>query len=119
MPFGSKEDGLTHSAAVKAAKCPVVVANRLSRNVACIANLMSHRVPFVLAELGIDADPFMLHLYAALAGEAAPSDLATNDRRPAGQEGPRRPARQQVTSGTLGQSEGRQREEERLRSPRT
>ena len=25
------------------------------------------RVPFIVAELGIDADPFMLHLYAALA----------------------------------------------------
>jgi DNA invertase Pin-like site-specific DNA recombinase len=28
---------------------------------------MSHKVPFVVAELGRDADPFMLHLYAALA----------------------------------------------------
>jgi DNA invertase Pin-like site-specific DNA recombinase len=28
---------------------------------------MSHRVPFIVAELGTDADPFMLHLYAALA----------------------------------------------------
>ena len=28
---------------------------------------MAHRVPFVVAELGSDADPFMLHLYAALA----------------------------------------------------
>jgi DNA invertase Pin-like site-specific DNA recombinase len=28
---------------------------------------MSHRVPFIVAELGADADPFMLHLYAALA----------------------------------------------------
>jgi resolvase-like protein len=26
---------------------------------------MAHRVPFVVAELGADADPFMLHLYAA------------------------------------------------------
>jgi hypothetical protein len=26
-----------------------------------------HRVPFIVAELGADADPFMLHLYAALA----------------------------------------------------
>jgi hypothetical protein len=29
--------------------------------------LMAHRVPFIVAELGTDADPFMLHLYAALA----------------------------------------------------
>jgi DNA invertase Pin-like site-specific DNA recombinase len=28
---------------------------------------MAQRVPFVVAELGRDADPFMLHLYAALA----------------------------------------------------
>jgi hypothetical protein len=28
---------------------------------------MARRVPFIVAELGTDADPFMLHLYAALA----------------------------------------------------
>ena len=28
---------------------------------------MAHRVPFVVAELGADADPFILHLFAALA----------------------------------------------------
>ncbi len=28
---------------------------------------MKHRVPFIVAELGADTDPFMLHLYAALA----------------------------------------------------
>jgi len=28
---------------------------------------MAHRVPFVVAELGPDVDPFVLHLYAALA----------------------------------------------------
>jgi DNA invertase Pin-like site-specific DNA recombinase len=28
---------------------------------------MAQRVPFIIAELGADADPFMLHLYAALA----------------------------------------------------
>ena len=28
---------------------------------------MAQRVPFIVAELGIDADPFMLHLCAALA----------------------------------------------------
>src|SRR5229473_167991 len=50
-------------------KCAVVVAklDRLSRDVHFISGLMSHRVPFVVAELGVDADPFMLHLYAALA----------------------------------------------------
>jgi len=56
-------------AAARSAKCPVVVAklDRLSRDVAFIAGLMVQKVPFVVAELGIDADPFMLHLYAALA----------------------------------------------------
>jgi hypothetical protein len=28
---------------------------------------MVHRVPFIVAELGADIDPFMLHIYAALA----------------------------------------------------
>jgi DNA invertase Pin-like site-specific DNA recombinase len=28
---------------------------------------MAHRVPFVVAELGADVEPFMLHLHAALA----------------------------------------------------
>ena len=28
---------------------------------------MTHRTPFIVVELGADADPFMLHLYAALA----------------------------------------------------
>jgi len=47
----------------------VIVAklDRLSRDVAFVAGLMAQRVPFVVTELGADADPFMLHLYAALA----------------------------------------------------
>ncbi len=50
-------------------KCAVAVAklDRLSRDVAFIAGLMAQRVPFIVAELGADADPFTLHLYAALA----------------------------------------------------
>src|SRR5271155_1689509 len=50
-------------------KCPIVVAklDRLSRDVAFIAGLMAQRVPFVVAELGPDIDPFILHIYAALA----------------------------------------------------
>ena len=53
----------------KAAKCSVVVAklDRLSRDVAFVAGLMAQRVPFIVAELGRDADPFTLHLFAALA----------------------------------------------------
>jgi DNA invertase Pin-like site-specific DNA recombinase len=58
-------------AAARQQKCPVVVAklDRLSRDVAFIAGLMASRVPFIVAELGADADPFMLHalLYAAVA----------------------------------------------------
>ncbi len=45
----------------------VAKLDRLSRDVAFIAGLMASRVPFIAAELGADADPFMLHLYAALA----------------------------------------------------
>jgi DNA invertase Pin-like site-specific DNA recombinase len=56
-------------AAAKATKCSVVVVklDRLSRDVAFVAGLMAQRVSFIVAELGRDADPFMLHLYAALA----------------------------------------------------
>ena len=56
-------------AQARKAKCPVIVAklDRLSRDVHFISGLMAHRVPFIVAELGADADPFMLHLYAALA----------------------------------------------------
>jgi DNA invertase Pin-like site-specific DNA recombinase len=56
-------------AQARKAKCPVLVAklDRLSRDVHFISGLMAHRVPFIVAELGADADPFMLHLYAALA----------------------------------------------------
>jgi DNA invertase Pin-like site-specific DNA recombinase len=32
-----------------------------------ISGLMAHRVPFLVAELGPDVDPFILHLFAALA----------------------------------------------------
>jgi DNA invertase Pin-like site-specific DNA recombinase len=49
-------------------KCSVCVAklDRLSRDVHFISGLMAHRVPFLVAELGPDVDPFILHLYAAL-----------------------------------------------------
>jgi DNA invertase Pin-like site-specific DNA recombinase len=56
-------------AKARAMRCPVVVAklDRLSRDVHFISGLMAHRVPFVVTELGPDVDPFVLHLYAALA----------------------------------------------------
>jgi DNA invertase Pin-like site-specific DNA recombinase len=55
--------------AARSARCGVLVSklDRLSRDVAFVSGLMAQRVPFVVAELGRDADPFMLHLYAALA----------------------------------------------------
>jgi DNA invertase Pin-like site-specific DNA recombinase len=56
-------------ARARSAKCCVLVSklDRLSRDVAFVSGLMAQRVPFIVAELGRDADPFMLHLYAALA----------------------------------------------------
>jgi DNA invertase Pin-like site-specific DNA recombinase len=50
-------------------RCSVIVAklDRLSRDVHFISGLMSRRVPFIVAELGSDVDPFILHLFAALA----------------------------------------------------
>jgi DNA invertase Pin-like site-specific DNA recombinase len=50
-------------------KAPILVAklDRLSRDVHFISGLMAQRVPFIVTELGNDVDPFMLHIYAALA----------------------------------------------------
>jgi DNA invertase Pin-like site-specific DNA recombinase len=41
--------------------------DRLSRDVHFISGLMSHYVEFVVCDLGRQSDPFVLHLYAALA----------------------------------------------------
>ena len=59
------------AAALKEAKkqgAHIIVSklDRLSRDVHFISGLMSERVPFLVAELGPDVDPFVLHLYAAL-----------------------------------------------------
>jgi DNA invertase Pin-like site-specific DNA recombinase len=56
-------------AAARKLKCNVAVAklDRLSRDVHFISGLMAHKVPFLVAELGPDVDPFVLHLFAALA----------------------------------------------------
>ena len=56
-------------ALAKKRKAPIIVAklDRLSRDVHFISGLMKHRVPFVVTELGADTDPFLLHIYAALA----------------------------------------------------
>lgn len=60
------------AAALRAARklrAAVVVAklDRLSRDVHFISGLMAERVEFIVTDLGRQADPFILHLYAALA----------------------------------------------------
>jgi Resolvase, N terminal domain len=66
---GKRSDALERrpqlAAALKAArkhKAPIIVAklDRLSRDVHFISGLMTHKTPFIVAELGADADPFML-----------------------------------------------------------
>ena len=73
---GKGSDALDRRPQLKAAlkvakklKCEVAVAklDRLSRDVAFIAGLMSQRVPFIVTALGRNVDPFTLHVYAALA----------------------------------------------------
>lgn len=59
-------------AAIKHSKAiggPVIVAklDRLSRDVHFIAGLMAHKIHFIVAELGAQTDPFMLHIFAAFA----------------------------------------------------
>jgi DNA invertase Pin-like site-specific DNA recombinase len=53
----------------KQIKAPITVSklDRLSRDVHFISGLMTNRVPFIVAALGKNVDPFMLHIYAALA----------------------------------------------------
>lgn len=55
--------------AARKERCPVLVAklDRLSRDVHFISGLMAERVEFIVTSLGRQADPFVLHLYAALA----------------------------------------------------
>jgi DNA invertase Pin-like site-specific DNA recombinase len=69
--------------AAKKAKCPVLVAklDRLSRDVHFISGLMAHRVSFIVSELGPHVDPFMLHIYAAVAQQER---KAISDRTRAG-----------------------------------
>ena len=64
-------------------RCSVGVAklDRLSRDVHFISGLMAHRVPFVVADLGPDVDPFILHLFAALA-EKERAMISTRTRPP-------------------------------------
>lgn len=77
-------------AMAQAAGEPVLVAklDRLSRDVAMIAGLMSKGVPFIVCNLGLDVDPFMLHIYAAFSekerkmiGERTRAALQAKKRR--------------------------------------
>ena len=52
-------------------KIVVAKLDRLSRDVHFISGLMAEKVPFVVAELGPDVEPFMLHIYAAVAQKEA------------------------------------------------
>ncbi len=74
--------GLSKALAMAAKlKCPVVVSklDRLSRDVAFISGLMARRVPFIVAELGQDVDPFTLHIFAAL-GQKERTLISTRTR---------------------------------------
>ena len=55
--------------AARRAKASICVAklDRLSRDVCFVSTLMSKKVPFITCELGVDCDPFLMHLYASLA----------------------------------------------------
>jgi hypothetical protein len=55
--------------AARKSKAYVLVSklDRLSRDVHFISGLMARKVKFLVAELGPDVDPFMLHIYAAVA----------------------------------------------------
>src|SRR6516165_9832167 len=86
---GKGSDALDRRPQLKAAlatarklKCHVAVAklDRRSRDVHFISVLMSHKVPFLVAELGPDVDPFVLHLFAALA-EKERSLISTRTRQ--------------------------------------
>jgi hypothetical protein len=57
----------------------------MSRDVHFISGLMAHKVPFLVAELGPDVAPFVLHLFAARrsarSSAPAPGKLSLLQRR--------------------------------------
>jgi DNA invertase Pin-like site-specific DNA recombinase len=79
-------------AMAKTARCSVLVSelDRLSRDVAFVAGLMAQRVPFIVTELGRDADPFMLHLRRRPGRKGAPANLRAHPGSIGGQEVPGR-----------------------------
>lgn len=56
-------------AAARDGACPVIVAklDRLSRDVHFISGLMVDKVRFIACDVGMDADNFQLHIFAAFA----------------------------------------------------
>ena len=78
-------------AAARKAKTAVVVAklDRLSRDVHFISGLMAQRVPFIVAKLGADADPFMLHILCRIGREGAGADFRPDAGGTGAEEGPR------------------------------
>ena len=66
---------------------------RLSRDVAFISGLMARKVPFITVELGSDVDPFMPHLYVALA-EKDRRYIAARTKDALGSQGQRHDPRQ-------------------------
>jgi DNA invertase Pin-like site-specific DNA recombinase len=90
--------------------CSVVVAklDRLSRDVHFVSGLMAHRVQFLVAELGPDVDPFVLHLYAALAekeraliSERTKRALAAAKARGVTLGGPRLPEAREIAQASI------------------
>ncbi len=80
--------------AAKKARCEVAVAklDRLSRDVAFISGLMAQRVPFIVTALGRNVDPFMLHIYAAMARAGARDDQPPHQGSTGSGQGARRQA---------------------------
>ena len=64
MPLTGRPLLATALAEARKKRCPVAVSklDRRSRDVHFISGLMAHKVPFLVAELGADVDPFILHL---------------------------------------------------------
>ena len=87
-------------------KAPIVVAklDRLSRDVHFISGLMAHRTPFIVAELGADAD-------AALAEKERRMISQRTLRCLGGEEGARRQARRPQCQGYPNRDEAKARAE--------
>jgi DNA invertase Pin-like site-specific DNA recombinase len=77
-------------AAARKLRCHVAVAklDRLSRDVHFISGLMAHKVPFLVAELGPDVDPFVLPLRRS-GREGARPDQHSYPASPRGCQGSR------------------------------